>query len=209
MSARSYASATPRRFAFAFDPVYRMASMVFGVTPNRAWVQVDDDHLEARFGPWHVRTPLTNVVGTETSGPYKWFKTIGPAHLSFADHGLTFASNGDRGVCLRFAEPVRGIDPTGTLRHPGLTVTVADPEGLVRMLSGVSSARSDAEKLADVQAAVDQLHTMTAAELRNLADEHGIARTSSMSKADLLATLEEGLPAHLLQELEDLGDDEP
>lgn len=197
-------SASPRRFVFAFDPAYRLASLPFGVTPNRAWVQVDDENLEVRFGLWRVRTPLHNVVDTETSGPYQRFKTMGPAHLSFADHGLTFASNSERGVCIRFADPVRGIDPFGTLRHPGLTVTVADPEGLVWALGKASPARSERQRLADVQSALDQMHTMTAAELRDLADEHGIARTSAMSKAELVATLEDGLGADLLGELDEL-----
>lgn len=196
---------TPQRFDFAFDPLYRMAAMPFGVTPKRAWVQVDSEHLEVRYGFWQVRTPLTNVVSTEISGPYQRFKTIGPAHLSFADKGLTFASNGARGVCIGFAEPVKGIDPVGNLRHPGLTVTVSDPEALVRFLGKVTPARSEPEKLADVQTALDDLHTMTAAELRDLADEHGVARTSSMSKANLVAALEEGLGADLLDELEDRG----
>ena len=35
--------------------------------------------------------------------------------------------NPDEGVCIRFAEPVRGMDPMGKIRHPGLTVTVAEP----------------------------------------------------------------------------------
>lgn len=203
-AAAAPSSASPRRFVFAFDAAYRLVSLPFGVTPNRAWVQIDDEHLEARFGPWYVRTPLTNVVGTESSGPYQWSKTIGPAHLSFADQGLTFATNGERGVCIRFAEPVTGIDPFGTVRHPGLTVTVADPEGLVGLLGRVSSARTESERLQDVQSALDQLHTMTAAELRDLADEHGIVRTSSMSKADLVSTLEDGLGSVLLNELDEL-----
>ena len=38
-------------------------------------------------------------------------------------------------VCLRLREPVPGIEPTGLLRHPGVTVTVADPDELVRLLS--------------------------------------------------------------------------
>jgi hypothetical protein len=31
-------------------------------------------------------------------------------------------------VCLLLREPVLGIDPAGLVRHPGLTVTVADRE---------------------------------------------------------------------------------
>jgi hypothetical protein len=54
--------------------------------------------------------------------------------LSLADKGLTFASNGQRGVCMSFRRPVKGIDPAGVLRHPNLTVTVRDCEGLIEAL---------------------------------------------------------------------------
>jgi len=64
------------------------------------------------------------------TGPYTFVKTAGPAHLSLADRGLTFATNGDRGVCLMMGEPIPGIDPFGLLRHPNLTLTVADCDGL-------------------------------------------------------------------------------
>jgi hypothetical protein len=33
-----------------------------------------------------------------------------------------------------FREPVPGIDPVGKVRHPGLTLTVADCDGLVDAL---------------------------------------------------------------------------
>ena len=34
----------------------------------------------------------------------------------------------------RFHQPVPAIDPTRTIKHPGATLTVADPEGLARAL---------------------------------------------------------------------------
>lgn len=123
------------RFTFAFDPVYRVAALPFGVVPATAWVEVEGGRLSARFGLWRVTTPLANVTGTEISGPYGLLRTIGPAHLSVADRGLTFATNGRRGLCMTFAEPVVGLDPTGHLRHPGLTVTVTDVDGLEAALS--------------------------------------------------------------------------
>jgi hypothetical protein len=123
------------RFPFRFDPLYRTAARPFGVTPDRAWVTVDGGELEARFGPWHVRTPLSNVSGAEITGPYAFVKTAGPARLAVTDRGLTFATNGDRGVRISFASPVRGIDPFGVIRHPELTVTVEDVEALVLVLS--------------------------------------------------------------------------
>ena len=56
------------------------------------------------------------------------------ARLSLADRGLTFGTVATRGVCIQFREPVRGIEPTGLLRHPNLTVTVAEPDLLVTRL---------------------------------------------------------------------------
>ena len=122
-------------FHFAFDPAYRAVALAFGVTPRTARVDVDGERLRARFGLWQVSTTVDNVEGTEVSGPYGKLKTIGPAHLSVADRGLTFATNSRRGLCIRFREPVPGIEPTGRLRHPALTVTVADVDGLAAALT--------------------------------------------------------------------------
>jgi hypothetical protein len=123
-------------FDFAFDPLYRAVALGFGVTPDRARVTVEDGRLDARFGLWRLSTGVDNVTGTEVTGPYRTLTTIGPAHLSIVDRGLTFATNGRRGLCIRFQEPVPGLEPTGRLRHPGLTVTVSDVEGLAAALAG-------------------------------------------------------------------------
>lgn len=118
------------RFRFAFDPRYRAAALPFGITPRTAWVDVSDGKLAVRFGPWRLRTTVDNIAGSEETGPYSFVKTAGPAHLSFADHGMTCATNGDRGLCIRFHEPVPGIDPARRIRHPGLTVTVEQIDAL-------------------------------------------------------------------------------
>jgi hypothetical protein len=125
---------SPRRYDFRFAPAYRRLSRPFRVDPGRAWVEVGEDDLEARFGPWRVRTPLANITGVDVTGPYALWKTAGPARLAITDRGLTFATNGDRGVLILFGERVRGLDPLGILRHPELTVTVADVEGLAALL---------------------------------------------------------------------------
>jgi hypothetical protein len=117
-------------FEFRFDPAYRIAALPFGVTPGTTRVEVTDAELFAKFGPWRVRTPISNVSGCEESGGYQRIKTMGPAHLSFTDRGLTFATNSDRGLCITFHEPVAGIEPAGRIRHPGLTVTVTHIAGL-------------------------------------------------------------------------------
>src|SRR5436305_12275405 len=109
-------------FPFAFDPLYRKVALLFGVTPGRAAVEVADGWLDARFGFWRLRTPLSNVAGTMASGGYRLHTTIGPAHLSLVDTGLTFATNRDRRLCISFHDPAPRLQPTGRLRHPGLTV---------------------------------------------------------------------------------------
>lgn len=123
------------RFPFRFDPAYLRLARLFGVTPERAWVDLGEEELDARYGPWRVRTPLSNVAGVLVTGPYSFVKTAGPARLAVTDRGLTFASNGDRGACLSFYSPVAGIDRRGRIRHPELTVTVLDVEGLIALLA--------------------------------------------------------------------------
>ena len=123
-----------RSFSFRFAATYRLPALLFGVTPRTAEVCVDDTMLRIRFGPWRVRTPLSNVVSTTRTGPYSMIKTIGPAHLSFVDRGMTCATNSEQGLCIRFAKPVRGLDPLGLLRHPAVTVTVADCDNLAKTL---------------------------------------------------------------------------
>jgi hypothetical protein len=125
---------TVERFDFAFTPAYRLPARVFGIGPTTAWVDVGDALLEARFGPWRVSTPLANVIDASVTGPYAFAKTAGPARLAVTDRGLTFATNGDRGVLILFRTPVRGLDPLGVLRHPELTVTVADVDRLAELL---------------------------------------------------------------------------
>lgn len=122
-------------FPFRFATTYRLPALLFGVTSSTAGVWVDEAVLRIRFGPWRLQTPLSNVVATVHTGPYALIKTMGPAHLSFADRGLTCATNSERGLCIRFARPVPGIEPLGVLRHPAVTVTVADCDGLAEALN--------------------------------------------------------------------------
>ncbi len=126
----------PDTFAFRFDRSHQLAALPFGVTPATTRVTVDDTVLAIRFGPWSLTLPLANVAGAQVTGPYSFLRTAGPARLSLADRGVTFATSAGPGLCIRFHEPVPAIEPSGRLRHPGATVTVADPEGLARRLSG-------------------------------------------------------------------------
>ena len=123
---------------FSFEQPFAAVCLPFGVTPSTCGVIVDDERLLVRFGPWRVETPRSNVTSVGRTGPYSWWKVIGPARLSVADRGLTFATTNRAGVCMTFAEPVAGVAPAGRIRHPGLTVTVADPDRLVELLTGAA-----------------------------------------------------------------------
>jgi hypothetical protein len=121
-------------FDFSWDPTYRRVARLFGITPERTAVTLAAGTFSVRYGPWRLETTAANVADVRIEGPYAFFKTAGPPHLGITDRGITFASNGERGVRLELRDPVPGIEPTGRLRHPNVTVTVADPEGLLTAL---------------------------------------------------------------------------
>jgi hypothetical protein len=126
------------RFPFRFARSYRPLALALGITPATAYVEVADGHLRVRYGLWWLETPLANVVSTERTGGFTWLKTVGPPHLSLADRGVSFTTNGDDALCVRFHEPVKVLDPTGRLRHPAATLSVADPAALDAALDRAS-----------------------------------------------------------------------
>jgi hypothetical protein len=120
-------------FAFRFDPRHRRWLALLGITPRTAVVTVTDTALIARFGRWTVSTPLDNIASCATAGPHRAYRAVG-IRLSGTDRGITFGSNAHRTACITFREPVHGFDPLGVLRHPNLSVSVADPDALVARL---------------------------------------------------------------------------
>ena len=122
-----------RVFEFDFDPRYRWLALLYGATEKRAEVRVTDDLLQARFGFVRFETPLTNVKTIERTGPYRWWKAIG-VRTSLADKGLTFGSTAAGGICMTFASPVPAKPRFGRLKHPGLTLTVKDRDGLIEAI---------------------------------------------------------------------------
>ena len=85
--------------------------------------------MRVRFGLWRLRTAVDNVEDVEESGDYAFVKTAGPAHLSLADRGITFATNADQG-CASGSSTGPGRSAAGHLRCPAATLTVADPAAL-------------------------------------------------------------------------------
>jgi hypothetical protein len=190
---------TTAAFLFRFQTPFRLAGLPLGVRSDTTGVEITGDELLVRFGPWRVRTDLANVASATVTGPYSWPKVIGPPHLSLSDRGLTFATNSERGVCVQFREPVAGLDPWGLLRHPAITLTVADTAALAELLDRsnqdtdrvpVDDENPSVEDLLD--AVHDDLMALSAAELRRRARERGIPGASRRSKAELVDLLQVG-----------------
>jgi hypothetical protein len=123
-----------RDFEFDFDPRFKAMLLLLGASPARSEVRLTDDgRLTARFGFVSLDTPVSNITSVEKTGPYRWWTAIG-VRTSLADRGLTFGSTTAGGVCLRFREPVAAKPRFGPIRHPGLTLTMEDPDGFIEAL---------------------------------------------------------------------------
>ena len=109
------------QFEVAFDSQVRPFLALLGVTSGTAHVTLTAEQLVARFGPWTCETAIGNVRDVCRTGPYHWYKAIGPRG-SFVDRGLTFGTTARGGVCVLLREPVPGLTPVGPLRHPGITL---------------------------------------------------------------------------------------
>jgi hypothetical protein len=147
-----------------------------------------NERLDVRFGPWRATTMRRNIVSAIVTGPYFAPKVIGPPHLSLRDRGVTFATNAEAGVCLTLAEPIPAIEPFGWIRHPSITVTVADPLELASRL--IADAAADGSDVAAMTEALhDDLSALTSSQLRSRARSVGVQGVSRMSKQELLAAL--------------------
>lgn len=114
----------PYEFSRLAKPLLRLA----GVRADRDGVRVENGRLIASFGPLNTSVDLDNIAAASVTGPYRAIKAVGP-RLSAADHGVTFGTTPSAGVCITFDEPIPAV--FGPWAHPGLTLTVADTEGLI------------------------------------------------------------------------------
>ena len=128
---------TLERFPLRITRRWRLPLLAWGVTPSRAWVEVDERELRARYGWWKLSTPLSNIASYSTSGPYRWWRAIG-LRQSIPDLGLTFGTSTHGGVTVTFREKVRLF----LVGHPDLTVTVDDVDGFARALDARGIVRA-------------------------------------------------------------------
>lgn len=122
----------PTSFPYRFDRMVATLLRPIGVRPATDGVHVDADGLRATFGRFAVDVPWSNIAAAEVTGPYLFIKAIGPRG-SLADHGLTFGTTTRGGTLVHFHEPIPRV--VARWDHPNITLTVADPEGLARLIT--------------------------------------------------------------------------
>jgi len=120
-----------RHFPYRYDPRLAPIWLPFRWPGEQGVTLTEDGRFIARYGPFRVEATLSSVRGAHITGPYRWWTAVGP-RLSFVDDGLTFGTNARAGVCVHFEPRIHRV--IGLRDHSALTVTVADPEGLVAAL---------------------------------------------------------------------------
>lgn len=128
------------RFQIRVGRRSRPVLSLFGVRPGNAYVDLDGD-IDARFGFFRVRTPVSNLASWRIEGPWLWITAIG-VRTSLRHRDVTFGGNHRGGVRVDFNQPVR----FGLLRIPALYVTVEDLEGFAAALVERGILGGDARK---------------------------------------------------------------
>lgn len=120
-------------FPYDFDRRFQWIWGPLGASPNKDGVKLTaDGQFLATFGRLRVETPIANIKCATRTGPYRWWKAVG-IRGSLVDSGLTFGTTAAGGVCVLFRERIPRVVPPSSA-HAGLTVTVADCQGLVEEL---------------------------------------------------------------------------
>lgn len=123
-----------RFFPYDFDERFIWIWGPLGARPKKDGVALTEDgKFVATFGRFRVETPLSNIKGANKTGPYRWWRAVG-IRGSGVDSGITFGTTPRGGVCILFKERIPKVIPPAA-QHAGLTVTVADRDGLVQALT--------------------------------------------------------------------------
>ena len=120
-------------FPYDFDLRFVLIWGALGARPHKDGVAVTEDgEFIATFGRFRVETQISNIKAAHKTGPYRWWTGVG-IRGSRVDSGITFGTTPRGGVCILFKERIPKVIPPAP-RHAGLTVTVADCDGLVQSL---------------------------------------------------------------------------
>jgi hypothetical protein len=114
-------------FPYRFDQRWKPLFVTLRVCDDDGVTITGAGVMRATYGRVKIETPLANIDHTQITGPHRWYTAVG-LRLSFADDGITFGTNHERGLCIEFIEKVDRV--IGRRDHSALWVSVADPEGL-------------------------------------------------------------------------------
>ncbi len=126
----------PIRIGRRSAPLLRL---VFGVTADSAWTEVEDGLVTARFGRFEFRVPVANITRWRIEGPWRWITAIG-VRRSIRDADFTFAGSPRGGVRMDFATPVRWSG----FSVPAFYVGVEDLEAFAAELAALGIPGEDA-----------------------------------------------------------------
>jgi len=115
--------------------------VAFGVTPDRAWVDVGDGVIRVRFGRFLVTAPIADAVGWRIEGPWAWITAIG-VRMSIRHRDISFAGSPRGGVRVDFRRRVRWR----FLRIPAIYYGVDDLEGFAAELTALGIPGEDARR---------------------------------------------------------------
>lgn len=115
--------------------------IVFGVTSDRAWVDVGDGIIRVRFGRFRVTAPVADAIGWRIEGPWRWITAIG-VRRSIRHGDLSFAGSPRGGVRVDFSPEVT----YGPLRLPAIYYGVEDLERFAAELTSLGIPGEDARR---------------------------------------------------------------
>lgn len=130
----------PTRFPIRIDRRYRWFIRLWGVTADRACVDVSDE-FDVRFGRFRFRVPMADVVRWRIEGPWRSITALG-VRKSIRHGDVTFGGSAHGGVRIDFRRPVRW----GPFRVPALYVTVDDVAALAAGLEAAGIPGEDARR---------------------------------------------------------------
>ena len=125
----------PIRIGDRSRPFLRLA---FGVTPERAYVDLDDATILVRFGRFELVAPLSSATRWRIEGPWTWITAIG-VRMSLRHRDISFAGSPRGGVRIDFEPPVRWR----FLRPPAIYYGVDDLEGFAAALTALGIRGED------------------------------------------------------------------
>ena len=137
-------AARRERFPSRVERGWRPWLLLWGVRASAAYVDLDASSVLARFGPWRLSVPLSDIEGYSITGPYRPIAALG-VRMSIRNRDISFCGTARAGVCLRFRP---GHEPRWMrfLRPPALTVTPDDIDGFVRALEARGMTGDDRRK---------------------------------------------------------------